>query len=830
MKSNKVRSAVVLAIAAQAGVFGAPAFAQESGGLEEIVVTATRRALDVQEVPAAITAIGGESLERQNIEGLEDLSAVVPNVLLAGDNGGTTGASLYMRGIPNVGVYLDGIWQVSNNGLLTRDFVELDRIEVLRGPQGTLYGRDSTGGAIQIHSKKPGKEFGGTVSMQVGNLDRRDLVASVDIPIGDKIFTKFTMGDYSVDGWVKSLTTGINDGYMDSQVRRADILWTPTDKLSLRFIHQEDDQVGRQARVQARIDFNVAYYHGYQVGIAEAHNIASGGKFNPNYAVAGYPGGKLGRYESRISSTSPNEQYMKQNTLHVDYDITDNMHVKYMYGDSLVDASIYNDWGGSEYNFFVNYDTSRLDLKSHEFQLTGDLFQDKLEYVVGFYKWKQDGRNRGVEWSMQDWTLASNANNGTIQTLDYNTVLNSPACQRRPSDVGFTFPGNVWPVPCNAFGGNGWIGLFGSIVAGNFSDRLNGGTQDGRAIFGEVTWHVTDAWDLTFGYRDHQQDNVAYSMSPAKLASNIASGATEARPKQLDNLFTSRRWATSGPVDTFTPVSFGDSTIRIATTYDISPDIMLYAGYSEGFNSGGISQYADSVGPVKINYAPEQIENMEVGLRADLFNRTLRTNITAFKTDWLGIQYLGTVIDRGTGQEATELVLQNTADGQAKGVELEATWLATDALQIGANIGLLKTKYLSINPGAPLPKDSDFARAPEKTYSFNAQYEFGEVMGGELTGRVSSNYMGCYWRATTLELRQDYQGLVDKCGEAGDVWQHNARLTWVPAGGKYEVAIWGNNLTDTYNYNSGFMHGIWQFDFATVDRPREYGIQFKAKF
>ncbi len=259
MRSTTVRLAVIAAIAAQSAVMTQTAQAAESASLEEITVTATRVATDVQDIPLAISAFTAEGLEQHNITDLEDLTGNVPNILIAGDNGGTTGGSFYMRGIPNVGVYLDGIWQVSNNGLLTRDFVELERIEVLRGPQGTLYGRDSTGGSIHIHSKKPAKEFGVTASIGVGNLERRDLMVSADIPLGEHLSTKFTLADYHQDGWVHSLTTGINDGYMDSQVRRADILWTPTDKLSFRFIHQEDDQVGRQARVQARIDFNVAY-------------------------------------------------------------------------------------------------------------------------------------------------------------------------------------------------------------------------------------------------------------------------------------------------------------------------------------------------------------------------------------------------------------------------------------------------------------------------------------------------------------------------------------------------------------------------------------------
>jgi outer membrane receptor protein involved in Fe transport len=103
------------------------------------------------------------------------------------------------------------------------------------------------------------------------------------------------------------------------------------------------------------------------------------------------------------------------------------------------------------------------------------------------------------------------------------------------------------------------------------------------------------------------------------------------------------------------------------------------------------------------------------------------------------------------------------------------------------------------------------------------------VFGGDLTARAVANYTGSYWRASTLELRQDFQGLQTK-PEAGGNWVDNANLTWTPDDKKYEISAWINNITDTYNYNSGFMHGIWQFDFSTVDRPREFGVTFKAKF
>jgi len=837
MKRKLLRTAVAAALAGTVAVPAQMVWAQ-AGGLEEVIVTATRRATDVQDIPLAVTALSGASLQNQNIENLEDLTGIVPNVLIAGGNGGTTTGSFYMRGIPNVGVYIDGIWQVSSNGLLTRDFVELDRVEVLRGPQGTLYGRDSTGGSIHMHSKLPSEEFGVNLNMGAGNLDRRDVMISADIPLSDNFLTKWTLGSYSQDGWVQSLTTGDNAGWQDSNVYRGDFLWMPTDRLSFRLIHQKDEQIGQQARVQSRIDFTVADVQGIQMGIAEAVNIASGGRFNPTYAQAGFPGGLLDEYESRLSSTTPNEQFLTQTTFHIDYDIGENMHLKYMFGDTENDASVYNDWGGSEYNFFVNYDTSNLELQSHEIQFTGSFADDRVDYVVGYYTWDQKSRNRGVEWGSADWTFADDSN-GTVQTLNWDDVLAHPKCNDAPSDRGLTFPNDQWAQPCGWLGqiigapfaqGWGWPHAFaGPASASNLSDRLNGQNQEGDAFFGELTWYINDAWDLTVGFRRHEQDNLGVVMSDAHFANQIAAGITAQRPFELNTTFANRGHAVAGSFDVFNPTSFKADTLRFATSFDLTDDIMIYGGYSEGFNSGGVSQYEDGLGPVEIFYDPEVIENWELGLRADLLDGSLRTNITYFNTDWIGIQYLGTVIDRISGTEATELVLQNTADGLAKGLEVELTYLPTDRLTLGANLGFLDTEYTSINPGAPLPQDSEFARAPETTYMFSAEYEWGNVLGGTLMARIQANYWDSYWRASTLELRQNFQGLVSE-SPAGDVWMTNARMVWTPDDNDYQITLWANNITDEYNFNSGFMHGVWQFDFATVDRPREYGVTFSMGF
>ena len=197
------------------------AYAQEGGGLEEIVVTATRREQNLQEVPISIVAVTGDSLQMRGLDSLERVSQSIPNLVVTGGPGGTGGTGFTVRGIPNVGTYVDGVWQVGTNGLLTEQFVDIDRVEVLRGPQGTEFGRDSTGGAIRIWTKKPSDEYNGNVTVTAGSYDRHDVTASVDVPLTDKLLSRFTGASLNRDGYIDSLTTGVAGGNIDQQVARA---------------------------------------------------------------------------------------------------------------------------------------------------------------------------------------------------------------------------------------------------------------------------------------------------------------------------------------------------------------------------------------------------------------------------------------------------------------------------------------------------------------------------------------------------------------------------------------------------------------------------------
>lgn len=889
MKLTSLGAAIAAALA---GFSSLPAaWAQRSGTpLEEVIVTATRRDVGLQDTPLAVTAIDAVDLELRNIENMQDLTANVPNVLFYGNTRGTTNSTLTMRGIPNVGVYVDGVWQVSDAGLLQRQFVELDRVEVLRGPQGTLVGRDSAGGSVMIYTQPPQNELGATVRLNAGSFDRRDVSASIDVPLSDNLLSRWTLASYKKDGYVKSVTTGIAHGLLENEAFRGDLLWTPIDSLRLRLIHQTDDQVNTTAGLQTFINYDVAYRFGWQVGIAEAHHIASlaaGGRgFDCKSQVAGCPGGDLDEFESTKALTSPNEVEADSTTFIVDYDISEAVSMRYTFGRTELLDEQWTDFAGAQFNFFTNYNVGFREFDSHELQFNFD--KGRVHVVAGAFQWDQTERERETEWSHSDWSFpegwgggagGSDPNSGpyagpnppppgffrTIdagipQTLSYDDVLASETCQRTPADYGFDFsssdpslnpsilsgngqfptidpsldPNSVdgWPRPCDAF--NAWVPLFATVVGFNGTgaahDRGELDHQEGFAIFGDVTFDITDRWDVTVGFRYHDQENTFYALD---LDGGQAAGFVEERPTLWDHGFVDPKRAVTSPLAdpaTIVPAEFDETTYRLATSYNVTDNVMVYLNYSEGFTAGGADLSGDSLGTFITPFEPEIIENTEIGMRATLLDGRLRFNATYFMMDWIGVQADQSVIDRATGDPITEVFTANAADAEADGLELELAYRATDRLRFGADLGWLDTAYVNVSPTAQFTENTEFGGAPEETYHLWGEYDWAVGRAGaNLRLRLDGNYHGHFWRSQIPNFRPDiYGGSSNAPG--GDIWRWNARAVYSPADAGWELAAFVTNITDEVYLNSGFMDSIWQFDFSGVDAPREYGVSLSMRF
>jgi outer membrane receptor protein involved in Fe transport len=271
MRTYDLRLAALSAAVIGCLPFGASA----QDALEEIVVTATRRETDLQQTPLSIQAFTAEQLELGGITNGRDLGIMVPNVVLNPSTGGAQ-SQFYVRGLPGVGLYVDGIWQ-DGFGFQQMNFSEFERVEVLRGPQGTLFGRNTNGGAVNMTTRKPADEFGARVKLDVGDFNRRDAQLAVDLPLTDNLKTKFMGASFKNDGFLEGLTTPWDFGAQDDQLLRADVLWEATDSFSLRFTYNDEQKRGTDPRIHrmTRYDGSRVYAYNIMLGAFQAEANAA---------------------------------------------------------------------------------------------------------------------------------------------------------------------------------------------------------------------------------------------------------------------------------------------------------------------------------------------------------------------------------------------------------------------------------------------------------------------------------------------------------------------------------------------------------------------------
>jgi outer membrane receptor protein involved in Fe transport len=269
--------------------------------LEEIIVTATRRETSLQDTPLSIQAFTSQQLELGGITNGRDLGIMVPNVVLNPSTGGGQ-ANFYIRGLPGVGLYVDGVWQ-DGFGFQQMNFTEMERIEVLRGPQGTLFGRNTNGGAVNMTTKKPADEFGARVRLDVGDFNRRDAQLAVDLPITDKLKTKFIGAALKNDGFIKGVVVPYDFGSQDDTLMRADILWEATDNFSLRYTHNDERKRGTDPKIHRMTRYENAKIYAYNIMLG-AFQAAANARCSQLNNVVAVPAGTPTAYQGAFSCTN----------------------------------------------------------------------------------------------------------------------------------------------------------------------------------------------------------------------------------------------------------------------------------------------------------------------------------------------------------------------------------------------------------------------------------------------------------------------------------------------------------------------------------------------
>jgi len=796
--------------------------AGNSPRIDEIQVTARRREESSQDIPVSVSAFSGEEMKLRNMETARDIAIMVPNLVIGAGSLGQQDSSLRIRGVPGVGIYLDGVWQGSR-GVLQTNLVEMQRVEVLRGPQGTLFGRNTNGGAIQYVSVAPSRESGASIEMSTGNFEKRDGKASVDIPIGDTIFTRWTAARFQREGYLKSVSTfdlpGTSYSDRNDTFMRGDIVWEPNDDFTARFTTFEARQngtEGRQVRFSDQKDapwFDNVHIQAINWLMTQPGRQYPSPQFSPKYYEVDYPGGDVGTWETKARQPEDaSKNTARDSTLKLEWNISDNLALDSITAVRTEAAHQLSLQDGADFVACCRddryYDD---DLYSEELHLTGSLFNDKVNFLLGGYYSKAENKTRLYRWWMTEWYLPDTNGDGNPEI---NSALIS-AVRAYGASTGNTNLSKYNPL---------------GSLNNSANHRWDLNTETEKALFGEVDWNISDKLNVTLGARFSWRDVVSTQYKPAlNDAPALFLGNPLRSPTEGNTIGTGDMWggvvvppARPGINEVNIKASF---TPKVSVSYQLSDDVMAYATYAEGFSEGGVSYVAALDQLFYLD--PEIVESSEIGIKSYFFDRSVRLNANAFFSKWQNLRVSRHPIDPNTGLELPTPF--NTDDGSAEvsGFESELLWLLTDEFSINFSGGYLKTKYIDIGDPdvSSLAFGAPFAFAPKWSYSVGAQYE------RDLPDQA------------TLILRSDY-GWKDEYERDSSIFRHRdtpepaygllnlrARYGKTTSDGKeWNVAIWGSNLTNEHYIDGGFVSAGLGISLDTVGPPREYGITLGYSF
>jgi len=814
------------------------AIAQSSeASLDEIIVTARRREENLQDVPTAISAFSTDDLRDRNIEQIADLSAVVPNFSVAGNVVfGESSANFRARGLPGIAVYVDGVWQNSGDGLFAMGVVDVQRIEVLRGPQGTLFGQSAQAGAVNYVTVPPGEEFDLRMTATIGEFNRKDLRASLDIPIGEKFKTKFTVSSESRDGFINSVVIDEAYGDINDDVLRADFLWEPTENFSARF-NVESSKSDRKGPARGLFEITTPQFFPGGPGLADDYNTNANAQAYINIGIpwteanfaTGPRGQQLGEYDTAIGMKSVGQLVDQERaSLTLNWDINDSLTFRSISGTRDVRREAFTDFDGTAQINLLERDFRRQgEERTQEFQLLGTA--GRVDWVVGAFAYEDSNQSRIWTWNLPEMTCDMWAGPNTPRrlTLSAEQLANCAALRQRSINGG-------QGVNANTF----------VLAASQNGDVLPWGEVEGDAVFADLTWRITDRLTASFGYRTADQENTSSLGVPLVVA-----------PVFPDTNPAGDVYAFGANVFPPSTSKFDGETTRASLQYQVSDDMMIYGSYADGFSPGGNGLVdpntygcANDVPWGPYAWLGEDVTNFEVGLRADWADGRVRTNLTVFTIDWDTPQVTkyvatyfanvpnpctpagaaATAIDRdGDGQNDLlyfpNLFTSNAGKAEIQGLEFESIFSPTNQLRMNLNVGLLDTAYTepgNAGPNGPgvapaVDVGTPFQQAPEYTINVGLQYRFDMPGGASWTPRFDYTLTDDYMLVNNApnQRTQEGFGLL------------NARLTY-ESGQNWQVAFFGTNLTEEFYINSGFYIPSEKLHTGTIGRPREVGAAF----
>lgn len=697
VESNRTQSSLALGVSLIALGFACPtaAIAQtqdpaadegQTSGVEVIVVTAQKRSENLQETPLAISAFTSEGIAKKGLSDIQQVTQLAPNVsfdFTSPISGASNAASVYIRGIgqsdfaltteAGVGTYVDGVYMSRSLGGVL-DVLDVERIEVLRGPQGTLFGRNTIGGAISIITKEAKSDFGGSVEATIGDNGRRYLRGSVSVPLGPDTGLRLAISSKDRSGYVKTALSpqeqsalgqrALTDlGNENRQAARAVLSHYFSDRFKINL----SADLGR-VRENNAADRLVGITGGMNDGpLVFVHNVFTApGITLPGFPDASYSEANFVTGNDTTYSTGPNGTRLDSwgMALTAEFEATDSLTIKSISAYRRTKGSFARDADGSPLTItHTNNYAYRHEQISQELQFVGSFADDRVKYAAGLYYFHETGSD--------------------------------PLVVDLPPDFGTIFQ--------------------------DVADIEN----DSYAAFAQATVELTDALSVTLGgrYTEDKKEFVSDQYLRTGPVAPIVLGA----PAGIDIPLVPRNSIAKEKYDNFSP--------RISVDYQLG-GALLYASYSKGFKSGGFNLRYVAPRPAILSFDPETAETFEGGVKLDALDRRLRLNLAAFHTDYKDIQVtvfenLGAPVTLNAGDAKIKGLEAELTLIPVDGLELNANvgYLDAKYVAIRANPALVSTPEQVIDTDTRLPN------APKWQGTISGSYTHELESGAEIDFR-----------------------------------------------------------------------------------------------
>jgi iron complex outermembrane receptor protein len=819
--------------AAQSATSPAPAPAPTSAApsatpntVDEIVVTAQKRTQSLQNVPIVVTTVSRQLLQDTGIKDIKDLALLTPGLLVTSTTSEAS-TTARIRGIgtvgdnpgleSSVGVVIDGVYR-SRNGVGFGDLGDVDQIEVLKGPQGTLFGKSTSAGVINVVTAPPKFNFGASAEFTAGNYGAYGGSAEVTGPIiADKLAGSLYFADRERDGYFSvndgpGPNTHTSDTDRDFYTLRGQLLAVPNNNLTVRTI----------------VDYS---HRDEQCCIAV---ITRGG---PSQAIVSALGGSDGNpadpYARNAYANRSDVQDIRDGGISVqaDYKLP-NLNA------TLTSITAYRDWKTTA-GFDADFSTADIlylpsdDSNSTEFRTLSQELRyagstGKLDYLVGgFYSNEALRNNSSIRVGSQfDPYLG----------LLFSSLLGTPDPNFLKTGLAFPYVGGV-----NYNSGDGSV------------DRYRQ-KDDTYALFTDETYHVTDKFELEFGLRYTDDEKVLNTQS-----NNIGGGAGCAAANASFALLPAATAGALAAVDNTLCLPFlspgynnftdhqakGEQEFSgtVKATYRFDPRVLVYASYARGYKAGGFNLdrvqctigtagcapgSAAAITPeTNTSFPGEFVNSYEVGEKATLLDRKLSFNATAFYQDYTGFQ-----LNTFTG---LVFVVESIPEVTSKGVDLDFVYLPVHNLSFQGGLTVADTRFSHSSYSSIIANDPQFlgspgsriSFAPLYSASFSSTYTYDLTEAYKLRFNVGVKYTSDYNTGSDLDPGKVQKGYA----------LVNGRVVFAPRNDRWSVELWAENLfNQDYKqvaFDSGFQNvptnatGVLD---AFLGAPRTYGVTLRAKY